>query len=251
MFSSRTSYLARLALRNFRHSLPLTKTMPFTELALPKLKAGPEVKAAFAAQRPTSAKILASQPTIIRAFFGSVIRENEISTEEENKPIIVIEWTEEAAFNFFLTSEDFAAFIGPIKPLADGPAEIQVFDTDVGLLGVVSAPLTEIIRIQLKDDAESAVVTKDAWTVLVKAQGSAVPVTSGTSLNLKDGVFMGTIGWKSLEVRASTLEASPARTALSKLRDVGEFSSILIKVEPFKTASKWEGMPRSKLIVHL
>jgi len=64
--------------------------MPFTELAIPKLKAGPEVYAAFAAQWPTSAKIIASQQTIIRAFFGSIIRENEISTEKENKPILVI-----------------------------------------------------------------------------------------------------------------------------------------------------------------
>jgi hypothetical protein len=75
--------------------------------------------------------------------------------------------------------------------------ELQLFDTDVGPLEVVSAPLTEIIRGQLKDDAESAA---DAWTGLVKAMGSAVPVTSGMSLNLKDGVFMGTIGWKSLEL---------------------------------------------------
>ena len=64
----------------------------------------------------------------------------------------------------------------------------------------MSAPLTEIVRIQLKDDAESAAVTKDAWTVLVKAMGGVVPVTSGMSLNLKDGVFMGAVGWKSVEV---------------------------------------------------
>lgn len=191
--------------------------MPFTELAIPKLKAGPEVKAAFSAQWPTSAKILASQPDIVRAFFGSVIRENDISTEEENKPILVLgmsnslrpgssmltcalEWTKEEAFNSFLASEDFAAFLGPVKPLAAGPADLQMFDTDVGPLGVVSEPLTEIIRIQLKDDAESVAVTKDAWTALVKAIGGAVPVAYGPSLNLKDKVFMGTIGWKSFEV---------------------------------------------------
>ena len=45
-------------------------------------------------------------------------------------------------------------------------------------------PLTEIIRIQLKVDAESAAVTKDAWTDLVKAMGSAVPVTSETWMYL-------------------------------------------------------------------
>jgi len=84
-----------------------------------------------------------------------------------------------------------------MKPLAAGPAELQLFDTDVGPLEVASAPLTEVIRVQLKDGAESAA---DAWAVLVKTLSSDVPVTSGTSLNLKDGVFMGTIGWKNLEV---------------------------------------------------
>ena len=60
MFSRRTFSLARLTLRNFPHSGPLTKTMPFTELVIPKLKAGPEVRAAFAAIWPISAKIFAS-----------------------------------------------------------------------------------------------------------------------------------------------------------------------------------------------
>jgi len=90
MFSARTSILTRLAFRNFR-SLRLTKTMPFTELAFPKLKMGLEVREAFAETWPLSAKVLASQPTISRAFFGSVISENGVpSTREENKPIIVI-----------------------------------------------------------------------------------------------------------------------------------------------------------------
>jgi len=93
MFSPRTSSLARLALRNFKPSLqlPLIKTMPFTELAIPKLKAGFEVKTAFAAVWPAAANFLASQPGIIRAFSGSIIKENGIRTpEEENKPIIVL-----------------------------------------------------------------------------------------------------------------------------------------------------------------
>ena len=92
MFSPRTTSLtlANLALRNFKLSLPLTKTMPFTELVLPNLKAGPEVKVSFAASLPTSLKFLVSQENIIRGFAGSVIRENDISTEEETKPVIVL-----------------------------------------------------------------------------------------------------------------------------------------------------------------
>ena len=61
-------------------------------------------------------------------------------------------------------------------------------------------PLTEIIRIQLENEAESTVRAKDAWSTLVKSMGGDVPVTSGTSVNLKDGVFMGAIGWKNFEV---------------------------------------------------
>ncbi|PMD41586.1 hypothetical protein L207DRAFT_528198 [Hyaloscypha variabilis F] len=211
--------------------------MPFTELVLPKLKTGAEVKAAFAANWPLSAKILASQSTIPRAFFGSVISENGItSTQEESKPIIVIEWIKEEAFKSFLASEDFKAFAGPMKPLSAGPAELQLFDTDKGPLEVASAPVMEIIRVQLTEDPQSAMAARESWKALVNAIGPALPVTSGTSLNLKDKVLMGTVGWNSLEVRLSTLDTSAARTALSKLRDLGESSSILIKVGPIKTS---------------
>lgn len=70
--------------------------MPFTEIVLPKLKADTETKAEFVAQWPTSVKILASQPTIIREFLGWVIKENHVNTEKENKPILIIgaiDWT--------------------------------------------------------------------------------------------------------------------------------------------------------------
>jgi hypothetical protein len=192
--------------------------MPFTELALPKLKTGAEVKAAFAAKWPLSAKTLASQSTIPRAFFGSVISENGItSTQEENKPIIVIgrrclptlnkpkltlalEWINEEAFKSFLASEDFKAFAGPMKPLSAGPAELQLFDTDKGPLEVASAPVMEIFRVQLTEDPQSAMAARESWKALVNAIGPALPVTSGTSLNLKDKVLMGTVGWNSLEV---------------------------------------------------
>lgn len=94
MFSHRTFSLTRhLGTRNIKRLLPLAliKTMPFTELALPKLKAGPEIKAAFAAEWPASAKLLASQSALIRGFYGSIIRENDISIpSEENKPILVL-----------------------------------------------------------------------------------------------------------------------------------------------------------------
>jgi hypothetical protein len=217
MFSPWTPTLARLTLRIFSHPFSLTQTMPFTELAIPKLKAGLDIKVAFASQWPISAKILASQPRITNAFLGTVISENEISTERENKPIIVIgtrglfafcstmltwplEWTEEAAFDSFLSSDDFTAFTSPIKPLAAGPAELQLFDTDLGPSQVMSAPLAEIFRLQLKDDENSIAVAKNAWKELVNTISSCVPVICGTSLNLQERVFIGAIGWKSLEV---------------------------------------------------
>jgi hypothetical protein len=64
--------------------------MPITELAIPNLKAGPEPKAGLAKLLSSSLPILASQPGLVEGFFGSVIKENEVNTEEENKPIIVI-----------------------------------------------------------------------------------------------------------------------------------------------------------------
>ena len=87
-----------------------------------------------------------------------------------------------------------------MKPLSAAPAELQLFNTDAGPLKVASASLTEIIRVKLTEDSKSAVVVEESWTHLARALGTTVPVTSGTSLNLKEKVFMGTIGWNSLEV---------------------------------------------------
>jgi len=64
--------------------------MAITELAIPNLRAGPEVKKGLAEQLPTSLPILASQPGLVDLFVGTVIQENEVNTEEENKPILVI-----------------------------------------------------------------------------------------------------------------------------------------------------------------
>jgi hypothetical protein len=58
----------------------------------------------------------------------------------------------------------------------------------------------EVIRINLGDDPKSAAVTGDAWSAFVKAMQGVAPVTSGVSVNLKGKVYIGTIGWKSLEV---------------------------------------------------
>jgi hypothetical protein len=63
----------------------------------------------------------------------------------------------------------------------------------------------EVIRIQLGDDPKSAAETGDAWSAFVKAMDGATPVTSGVSVNLKEKMYMGSIGWKSLEVGTQAL----------------------------------------------
>jgi len=59
----------------------------------------------------------------------------------------------------------------------------------------------EVIRINLGDDPNSVATVGEAWSNFVNAMLGVAPVTSGMSVNLKDKLYMGTIGWKSLEVR--------------------------------------------------
>lgn len=107
-----------------------------------------------------------------------------------------------------------------MKPLAASPAELQLFKTDFAPLDVMSAPLAEIIRIQVKDDAGSATTTCDAWAMFVKAIGNTAPLTSGKSLNLSESVFMGAIGWESLKVCKRELTCSSLAEYFSRSAQV-------------------------------
>lgn len=64
--------------------------MPFNELALSKLKAGPDIKDPLTALLPSATAALASQPTIISDFVGKLIDDGIVNDTNHNTPILIM-----------------------------------------------------------------------------------------------------------------------------------------------------------------
>lgn len=81
--------------------------------------------------------------------------------------------------------------------------DIQLFETDLGPGDVASAPLMEVIRIKFSGNVDDLGAIENAWAELVNgiAKESSNPpsVTHGRSLNVPESLFLGTVGWESLE----------------------------------------------------
>jgi hypothetical protein len=84
----------------------------------------------------------------------------------------------------------------------DDQERTQLYETDVSPVAVNSAPIIEVFRISL-EDVTKEIEVKKAWKVLVNAlvhTGASMPQMSGKSVNLADSLYLGVLGWESLEV---------------------------------------------------
>jgi hypothetical protein len=94
------------------------------------------------------------------------------------------------------------------KPLAAGPPQLQVFETDQGPSAVFSSQLTEAFRVNI-GDSKKAADAQHVWkffTGALESKVQGIKSISGTSLNLEDKLFVGIIGWEGADVCASRLE---------------------------------------------
>jgi hypothetical protein len=114
----------------------------------------------------------------------------------------VSEWVTEENFHSFLTNEDFRNFGAMIKPLAAAKPQPQLYKTTTSPQAVFGAAVTEVFRVKIPSGAQLAIVTA-AWERLIaatKASNGIVETLSGTSLNLEEELFVGVLGWSSLDV---------------------------------------------------
>ena len=93
-----------------------------------------------------------------------------------------------------------------MKPLAAGPPDINLFETDLQPDDAFASALTEIALIATPDsDEQRREKVQSAWKNYVAAVVQAtkgVSSLSGVSVNLEGGErrFLGLIGWESQEV---------------------------------------------------
>ena len=117
-----------------------------------------------------------------------------------------IEWENPQSFYDFVASNNFKAFGAKLKPFALSPPALQIYETNTSPLEAFSSPVTAVTRIRVENDQKLEDV-RTSWGCLIDALRSKfgnVVSLSGPSLNLEEKMFLGVIGWKTLEVSPPT-----------------------------------------------
>jgi hypothetical protein len=202
--------------------------MAITEIIIPLLKQDAASKSAFnSIVKPLLSSIVKVAPGAkLQAMDGRTISENNNNVEEAFRPIMGIgkakilssiiipsltstEWQAESNFHDFIKSKDFESFAVNFKPLAAGPPQLQVFETDQGPGAVFSSRLTEAFRVNI-GDSKKAAEAQHVWkffTGALERKVQGIKSISGTSLNLEEKLFVGIIGWEGAEVCVSRMES--------------------------------------------
>jgi len=116
-------------------------------------------------------------------------------------PCKISEWDNADSFNTFITSPDFAAFVDKSKPFAAGPTKPQLYETNLGPAGCGAAPIAEIVQMKVGSGSQSAEKAWDNLVALIEQHVDApMRAIRGRSLNLDEEVFLGVLGWDSVEV---------------------------------------------------
>jgi hypothetical protein len=103
---------------------------------------------------------------------------------------------------------DFKDFIGAVKPLVTGAPQPQLYETDLSPVKAFESPLTEIFRIPIGSGGNDLSDVRKAWdefVAVILEQESGVLSLSGTSLNLEERLFLGILGWPSVDVSCEWL----------------------------------------------
>ena len=114
--------------------------------------------------------------------------------------------------------------VGNIKGFVAGRAAPQLFETNISVVDAAQKPVTQIVRTAIPDGKEKI---WDAWGEL---GGETGEVAKGASLNLEGKMFVGVLGWESLEAG----EKLETNKGLEKLGGVGDTTSFLAELKPLR-----------------
>ncbi|KAH8596278.1 hypothetical protein B0O99DRAFT_619996 [Bisporella sp. PMI_857] len=207
--------------------------MPILELLTPSLNSDAASQIAFRAQWPALCKTIVSAPGASHVRYGYMITENEINVEHELKLVLSLNWTNMPAFQSFVTSDTFKALSGTVKPHALAPPEIQLYKSPTEGLHISSQGFTEVFRTKVPND-KLEVEVGGAWKRFMDAINEKHDIESlhGLSLNLPEKVFVGAIGWRSLEDREAANNDDALARSKKEVQGFADTNSFLVKLSP-------------------
>ncbi|KAL2065992.1 hypothetical protein VTL71DRAFT_2063 [Oculimacula yallundae] len=188
--------------------------MAITEFVIPALKQEAETIEAFST---TTAPFLIGLIDKIEAetqtgpllrVVGKLVLENGKDVSGEFRPFLGLEWRTAEHFTTLITSEQFSDFIELVKPHSVAKPNPQLYETDVGPADAFGSAFTEVWQVKVGDENGREEEAKMAWKKFLAVVGSEVKSLQGTSLNQEEKLWVGILGWVSMEAREKALCSS-------------------------------------------
>ncbi|PQE28709.1 hypothetical protein CJF32_00003911 [Rutstroemia sp. NJR-2017a WRK4] len=176
--------------------------MPFTEIITPSIAQTQEAREAiFGPVWSALVPIVFKYSGIETRAKGHMLsRDNETVPDTAFLPVFGFEYKDPADFYNVISSDEFKAFGQILKPFATARPTPEVYDTDLSPKELFTSPVSEIFRIKISGDQAEETTARAEWENFTKTLNGK-KVLSGVSINLEERLFLGIVGWESIEDR--------------------------------------------------
>ncbi|KAK9251979.1 hypothetical protein V1507DRAFT_255678 [Lipomyces tetrasporus] len=173
--------------------------MPITELVFPAFKKDSQSVAELKQNERQILQSFSGAADLIGVFRGPLIGENGATVDPSSlRSVLVLEWANAAAFHaFYPNSDQYQAFVKKVKPFVTAPATPQLYEAGGQSTACTSSNITQMIKVK------SNQTTEEAWKRL---EGTIEELLTdkphfyhANGIENDEGVFLGLIGWKSLQ----------------------------------------------------
>ncbi|KAL4966423.1 uncharacterized protein BDV14DRAFT_171093 [Aspergillus stella-maris] len=173
-----------------------TKT-PITELALPIFKDDAETLSTIQSEGNAIFGHLAGVPGVQFIAYGFVLYDEGKKVESSNRGVLLLEWDDPSSFaEIYPNSPKFVEFIESVKPFLAGPPAPKLHVNVTSPVGAGSAGVTQIVKVKEGLD------TEEIWARLgeyLRGKEETLPLASSKGTEGEEGLFLGLIGWASVE----------------------------------------------------
>ncbi|PQE20558.1 hypothetical protein CJF30_00001900 [Rutstroemia sp. NJR-2017a BBW] len=135
-----------------------------------------------------------------------LIRDNEKLPDSVFLPVFGFEYKDPADFYNLISSDEFLNDVGQmLKSFATARTVPGIYESDVSPKEVFTSPVSEVFRIKIHGDQAKEATARAEWENFTKKLNGK-KVLSGVSINLEERLFLGIVGWESLESRTEVEE---------------------------------------------
>ncbi|KAK2598785.1 hypothetical protein N8I77_012172 [Diaporthe amygdali] len=205
--------------------------MGITELVFPTYKADPGLQAQLKNTAPEIFKQFHGTEGLLSLFRGKILVDNGVPVDlGSGRSLLVLEWDRASSFHrFYPDSAPFQKFVQLIKPFLAGPVTPELFESPARSELCSSSSVTQIIKVKKAPNTEHLWNEFHAAVANTTTGNPASFYASGVESH--EGVFLGMVGWRSLEDYYQSTKNEKATGILKELGSSGKMCDIVAQLE--------------------